>query len=71
VISAIDDPHEALAHAVAQAGEGGSVLVTGSLYLLEDLHDVLEYQGETQGGWGSGDQNEAQGGRGSGDQGET
>jgi dihydrofolate synthase/folylpolyglutamate synthase len=35
------DPHEALALAREMAGPGGSVLVGGSLYLLEDLGDVL------------------------------
>jgi dihydrofolate synthase / folylpolyglutamate synthase len=35
------DPHEALALARRSAGSGGSVLIGGSLYLLEDLSDVL------------------------------
>lgn len=35
------DPHRALALARELAGEEGSVLVTGSLYLLADLADVL------------------------------
>jgi len=35
------DPHRALALGRTLAGEDGSVLVGGSLYLLEDLHDVL------------------------------
>ena len=35
------DPHAALARARELAGPGGSVLVGGSLYLLEDLHDVI------------------------------
>ena len=35
------DPHRALAAARRLATPEGSVLVTGSLYLLEDLHDVL------------------------------
>ncbi len=35
------DPHEALALARLSAGPGGSVLVGGSLFLLEDLRDVL------------------------------
>ena len=39
------DPHEALALARASAGLGGSVLVGGSLYLLEDLGDVLARAG--------------------------
>ena len=39
------DPHEALALARASAGPGGSVLVGGSLYLLEDLGDLLARAG--------------------------
>jgi folylpolyglutamate synthase/dihydropteroate synthase len=35
------DPHDALSLARKAAGPGGSVLVGGSLYLLEDLGDVL------------------------------
>ncbi|MCX6364249.1 MAG: Mur ligase family protein [Actinobacteria bacterium] len=35
------DPHVAVALARASAGPGGSVLIGGSLYLLEDLHDLL------------------------------
>jgi dihydrofolate synthase/folylpolyglutamate synthase len=35
------DPHEALALARRSAGPVGSVLIGGSLYLLEDLSDVL------------------------------
>jgi hypothetical protein len=35
------DPHEALALARLSAGPGGSVLVGGSLFLVEDLRDVL------------------------------
>jgi len=35
------DPHAAVALARARAGLSGSVLIGGSLYLLEDLHDVL------------------------------
>ncbi len=35
------DPHRALARARAAAGAAGAVLVAGSLYLLEDLRDVL------------------------------
>ncbi len=35
------DPHAALARAREIAGPCGSVLVGGSLYLLEDLRDVL------------------------------
>ena len=34
------DPHAALARARALAGPDGAVLVTGSLYLLADLHSV-------------------------------
>jgi dihydrofolate synthase/folylpolyglutamate synthase len=41
-IEAVADPHRALERAVALAGERGSVLLTGSLYLLEDVHDVLQ-----------------------------
>jgi len=39
------DPHEALALARELAGANGSVLVCGSLYLLEDLRDVLSGTG--------------------------
>ena len=35
------DPHEAVARARRRAGETGSVLITGSLYLLEDVRDLL------------------------------
>jgi dihydrofolate synthase/folylpolyglutamate synthase len=35
------DPHVALARGRELAGDEGSVLVCGSLYLLEDLRDVL------------------------------
>jgi len=35
------DPYAAVALARGLAGPSGSVLVAGSLYLLEDLHDVL------------------------------
>ena len=38
-------PHRALALARRLAGEEGAVLVTGSLYLLEDLADVLAAAG--------------------------
>ncbi len=41
VIIAVADPHEAVRHARERAGTTGSVLVTGSLYLLEDLADLL------------------------------
>jgi len=40
-VEAAADPHAALARARELAGEGGSVLAGGSLYLLEDLRDVL------------------------------
>jgi len=40
-VEAVADPHAALARARDLAGPGGSVLVGGSLYLLEDLRDVL------------------------------
>ncbi len=40
-IHAVADPHDAVAKARAIAGAGGTVLVTGSLYLLEDLQDLL------------------------------
>ena len=40
-VEAVDDPHAALARARELAGPDGSVLVGGSLYLLEDLGDVL------------------------------
>jgi dihydrofolate synthase/folylpolyglutamate synthase len=40
-VHTVADPHAALARARALAGEDGSVLVGGSLYLLEDLRDVL------------------------------
>jgi len=40
-ISVESDPHKALALARRTAGPEGSVLVGGSLYLLEDLRDVL------------------------------
>ena len=36
-VQAVDDPAEALLLARERAGEGGAVLVTGSLYLLADL----------------------------------
>jgi dihydrofolate synthase/folylpolyglutamate synthase len=39
------DPHEALAAARRRATPAGSVLITGSLYLLEDLRDVLAAAG--------------------------
>ena len=40
-VEALADPHAALTRARELAGEGGSVLVGGSLYLLEDLRDVI------------------------------
>ena len=40
-VEAVADPHAALARARELAGADGSVLVGGSLYLLEDLRDVL------------------------------
>ena len=40
-VEALADPHAALTRARELAGPGGSVLVGGSLYLLEDLRDVL------------------------------
>ena len=41
VVEAVADPHAALARARELAGPEGSVLIGGSLYLLEDLRDVL------------------------------
>jgi dihydrofolate synthase/folylpolyglutamate synthase len=38
----VPDPHAALERARALAGAEGGVLVTGSLYLLEDLRDLLD-----------------------------
>ena len=40
-VEALADPHAALTRARELAGVGGSVLVGGSLYLLEDLRDVI------------------------------
>ena len=40
-VDTIRDAHAALARAREVAGEAGSVLIGGSLYLLEDLSDVL------------------------------
>jgi dihydrofolate synthase/folylpolyglutamate synthase len=40
-VETVDDPHAALARARELAGPDGCVLVGGSLYLLEDLGDVL------------------------------
>jgi dihydrofolate synthase/folylpolyglutamate synthase len=39
------DPHQAVALARESAGPDGSVLIGGSLYLLEDLRDVLASPG--------------------------
>ena len=44
-VSVASDPHQALALARRLAGAGGSVLIGGSLYLLEDLGDVLAGSG--------------------------
>jgi dihydrofolate synthase/folylpolyglutamate synthase len=41
VAGSVSDPHVAVARARELAGPGGSVLVVGSLYLLEDLGDVI------------------------------
>ncbi len=41
VVHVAADPHHALALARLTAGPDGSVLIAGSLYLLEDLSDVL------------------------------
>jgi dihydrofolate synthase/folylpolyglutamate synthase len=41
-VEAVDDPGAALARARELAGDGGAVLVTGSLYLLADLTVRLE-----------------------------
>jgi folylpolyglutamate synthase/dihydropteroate synthase len=40
-VHVVADPHAALARARELAGPGGAVLVGGSLYLLEDLSDVV------------------------------
>jgi dihydrofolate synthase/folylpolyglutamate synthase len=40
-VEATEDPHAALARARELAGAEGSVLIGGSLYLLEDLRDVV------------------------------
>jgi len=40
-VEAVTDAHAAVARARVLAGAGGSVLIGGSLYLLEDLRDVL------------------------------
>ena len=41
VVAVESDPHAALALARTRAGAQGSVLIAGSLFLLEDLRDVL------------------------------
>jgi dihydrofolate synthase/folylpolyglutamate synthase len=43
-VDAHADPHEARAHALALAGPGGAVVVTGSLYLLAELSDSDDRQ---------------------------
>jgi dihydrofolate synthase/folylpolyglutamate synthase len=40
-VETVPDPHDAVARARDVAGPGGSVLVGGSLYLLEDLREIL------------------------------
>jgi dihydrofolate synthase/folylpolyglutamate synthase len=40
-VETVADPHAAVARARELAGQRGSVLIGGSLYLLEDLSDVL------------------------------
>jgi dihydrofolate synthase / folylpolyglutamate synthase len=40
-VETVPDPHAAVARARQLAGRAGSVLIGGSLYLLEDLSDVL------------------------------
>lgn len=40
-VESVPDPHAALERALELAGRDGSVLIGGSLYLLEDLRDVL------------------------------
>jgi hypothetical protein len=40
-VTIVASPGEALSRARALAGPAGSVLVAGSLYLLEDLRDLL------------------------------
>jgi dihydrofolate synthase/folylpolyglutamate synthase len=49
VVTETADPHSAYAEALRLAGAEGSVLVTGSLYLLEDLAGVLAGEGEGDG----------------------
>lgn len=40
-VAVVADPHVALAEARRLAGRDGAVLVSGSLYLLEDLRDIV------------------------------
>ena len=40
-VETVADPHAAVARARELAGPAGSVLIGGSLYLLEDLSDML------------------------------
>jgi dihydrofolate synthase / folylpolyglutamate synthase len=49
VVTETPDPQSAYAEALRQAGAEGSVLVTGSLYLLEELAGVLAGEGEADG----------------------
>ena len=44
-VESVSDPHAAVTRARDLAGPGGCVLIGGSLYLLEDLQDVLAGQG--------------------------
>ena len=44
-IETVADPHAAVARAREAAGPDGCVLVGGSLYLLEDLHDLVVGRG--------------------------
>jgi len=48
-VDAVQDPRDAYRHAVQVAGAAGSVLVTGSLYLLEDLATTLAGEGGEDG----------------------
>jgi dihydrofolate synthase/folylpolyglutamate synthase len=48
-VDIIGDPPEAYRHAVQVAGAAGSVLITGSLYLLEDLAATLAEEGGEDG----------------------
>jgi dihydrofolate synthase/folylpolyglutamate synthase len=49
VVTETPVPQSAYAEALRQAGAEGSVLITGSLYLLEDLAGVLAGEGEADG----------------------